>query len=77
VLFFLDIDSKSWDVMYSMVSIVNNNVLGFPGGRVVKVLPANPGGQGLIPGPGRLIMLPSLCTTTTETCARKQEKPQQ
>ena len=63
--------------MYSMLSIINNNVLGFPGGPVVKVLPANAGGWGSIPAPGRLIMLPSLCTTTIETRAPKQKKPPQ
>jgi len=29
------------------------NKLGFPGGSVIKNLPANAGNTGLIPGPGR------------------------
>ena len=33
--------------------IININVEGFPGSQVVKHPPANTGGPGLIPGPGR------------------------
>ena len=43
---------------------------GFPGGAVVKNLPANAGDTGLSPGPGRSHMPAaeqlSLCATTTE-----------
>ena len=43
--------------------------MGFPGGSVVKNLPANAGDTGLSPGLGRSHMPQSnlsLCTTTTE-----------
>ena len=39
--------------MYSMHIIVNDTVLGFPGGAVVESPPANAGDMGLCPGPGR------------------------
>ena len=32
---------------------ITSNVIGFPGGSVVKNPPANAGDAGLIPGPGR------------------------
>ena len=32
---------------------ITSNVIGFPGGSMVKNLPANAGDAGLIPGPGR------------------------
>ena len=55
----------------------------FPGGPVVKSMPAKAGDRGSIPGPGRSHMprVNSLCTTTTESKWSKafvlqQEKPQ-
>ena len=66
--------------------------MGFPGGAVVKNLPANAGDTGSRPGPGgshmqwsnsaRVPQLLSPCTTTTEArtpiaCAPQQEKPPQ
>ena len=65
---------------------------GFPGGAVVKNLPANAGDTGLSPGPGRSHMprsdwacvpqLLSLHATSAEACepracAPQQEKPPQ
>ena len=51
---------SSRDVMYSMVTVVNNTILAtwkllrdFPGGTVVKSLPADAGDTGSILGPGR------------------------
>ena len=35
------------------MTVVNNTVLGFPGGAVVENLPANAGDMGLSPGLGR------------------------
>ena len=35
------------------ISFLKNNFEGFPGGAVVKNLPANAGDSGLSPGPGR------------------------
>ena len=39
--------------------MINAAKLSFPGGAVVKNLPANAGDMGLIPGPGRSHMLRS------------------
>ena len=45
---------------------------GFPGGPVVKNLPASAGDTGLIPGPGRSHMhgASKPCTTTIKPCSR-------
>ena len=57
---------------------------GFPGGPVVKNPPAVAGDTGLIPGPGRTLMLqgnqagvPQLSSPHCEACAPQQEKPLQ
>ena len=47
-----------WEVEVSRCRLlytewINNKVLGFPAGAVVKNPPANAGDMGLIPGPGR------------------------
>ena len=67
-------------------SIQNSNQ-GFPGGAVVRDLPANAGDTGSSPGLGRSHMprsnwarepqLLSPCATTTETCAPGAHAPQQ
>ena len=41
------------NLMYTMVAVIKNTVLGFPGGAVVKNPPANAGDTGSSPGPGR------------------------
>ena len=49
----------------------------FPGGAVVKNLPANAGGMGLIPWSGKIPHAPeqrSLGATTTEAHEPQQEK---
>ena len=62
-------------------------VTGFPGGAVVKNLPANAGDTGSSPGPGRSHMPPSnqarvlqllrLRATTTEAHAPRAHAPKQ
>ena len=52
----------------------------FPGGSVVKNLPANAGDTGSSPGPGRSHMPVeqlSLCATTTEARVPRARAPQQ
>ena len=59
-------------------------LLGFPGGAVVKNLPANAGDMGSSPGPRRSHMLrsnyacaPQLLSLRSKACALQQEKPPQ
>ena len=40
-------------IQFSSMFKILHNPWGFPGGSVVKNLPANAGDMGLIPGPGR------------------------
>ena len=72
----------------SLKAIVRTLPVDFPGGAVVKNLPANAGVTGSIPGPGRSHsracepQLLSPRATTTEAhvpraCAPQQEKPLQ
>ena len=42
--------------MFVCLFVLNKNILGFPGGTVVKNLPANAGDTGSSPGPGRYHM---------------------
>ena len=56
--------------MLSTELILKKYVEDFPGGPVVKNLPANAGYKGLIPGLGRFHM-------PREACAPQQEKPPQ
>ena len=59
--------------------------IGFPGGSVVRSLPANAGNMGLVPGPGRSHMPQSnyarepqlLGPARATACARQQGKPLQ
>ena len=44
----MDILQFNWPVIFK-----NVQVMGFPGGAVVKNLPANAGNMGSSPGPGR------------------------
>ena len=70
-----------------MLNIDLPYVLGFPGGTVVKNLPANAGDTGSSPGPGRFHMprsnkapvpqLLSLSATTTEAHTPRARAPQQ
>ena len=48
-----------------MGSVFQESSLSFPGGSVVKNLPASSGGMGSIPGLGRSHYV-RLCATTTE-----------
>ena len=56
--------------------VINEELMGFPGGPVVKNPPANAGDTGSIPAPGSCHVGP--CATTTEpahrACAPQQEK---
>ena len=56
--------------------MINEELMGFPGGPVVKNPPANAGDTGSIPAPGSCHVDP--CATTTEpahrACAPQQEK---
>ena len=38
---------------FKIINLIKNNFFGFPGGTVVRNLPANAGDMGSIPGPGR------------------------
>ena len=49
----------------------------FPGGAVVKNLPANAGDMGSSPGPGRSHEQLSPCATTTEAHAPRARAPQE
>ena len=46
---------------------------GFPGGSVVKNMPASAGDKSLTPDPGRLHMQLSLCTTAIEPVLSSQQ----
>ena len=51
-----------------MVNIYKDSIEDFPGGLVIKNMPAKAEEKGSIPGPGRPHMLQnSLCTTAIET----------
>ena len=54
-------------LLVSSTSCLRSSKQDFPGGPLVKNLPANARDMGLIPGPGRFHMLQlSLCSPTAE-----------
>ena len=76
----------SWDPPFSSDTLYDKDTMrDFPGGAVVKNLPANARGHGFQPWSGKIPHAAeqlSLCTTTTEalvprSCALQQEKPLQ
>ena len=54
-------------VWINMLEIERTTTRDFPGGAVVKNLPANVGDMGSSPGPGRSHMQLSPCATATES----------
>ena len=49
----LPLHSPEWSVTHSLATADKNCLWDFPGGAVVKNLPANAGDMGSLPGPGR------------------------